>query len=153
MDEKELTAGLSLLADEFHPGVDVDAAIDTARVRIRRRQAMAATSVGTVLLIAAITAVLGTTGLGGSNQAGSGPSSCPPTSRPTATARPDGRSLQSIPANPSGCAPVNGTYSREHAVDERARKLTNQLAAAKADLFPPNLRIDRDDITRFKESP
>jgi hypothetical protein len=61
MEEEQLTAGLSTLADELpDPLVDIDAVIQAARVRSRRR-AVAAASGGTVVLIAALTLLITTT--------------------------------------------------------------------------------------------
>lgn len=168
MDDKHLTAGLSLLAEELtDPAVDIDAAIRTARQQAHHRQAVTATAAGTVLVMAAIATFVATTDRG-ADTVGGPPSCASPSQRPDGTKSgtrpssgksepfdtativdpPPGATItaQSPSAQPPStdpCGPVDGQRPAEWKVDQRATNLTEQLAAA--NLIPPNLRISRDD--------
>lgn len=140
MDDEQLTAGLSLLAEELtDPDVDIDAAIDTARLRTHYRQSVAATAAGTVLVIAAIATVVATTDRGADDAVGTPPSCAPTSHRPSGTK--PGATISGQPRATTSCGPTPADWT----VDQRARELTDQLAAARANLIPSSLRVDRDD--------
>jgi hypothetical protein len=146
MDDKQLTAGLSLLADELtDPDVDIDAAIGAARLRAHYRQSVAATAAATVLVIAAITTFVATTDRGG-DTVGS-PPSCAPTSIQLDTTEQTATTVPPQFRTSTPCRPTDGEfpYMVDWKENEQTANLTDQLAAARANLIPSSLRVDRDD--------
>jgi hypothetical protein len=107
MDDKQITAGLSLLANEPPPDMDLDTVIATAKLRRQRRQAVTFTALGTATVVVALTAVLTSAGAGQNEPAtgGIGPAGLKsPSAATSAAARPGSK--------------------------DQARKLTQQLAEA-----------------------
>ncbi|HET9139183.1 hypothetical protein [Actinophytocola sp.] len=128
MNDKQLTAGLNLLADEYSEPVDIDGVIDAERSRRLRRRSVAAVTLGIVVLLTAVSVVTVTMNLGQRDQ-GAGP--------PTSTAGP---------------TMINGRKAVAREVDDRARKLTAQLAGARTALLP-NLTVgpDSENTKGFRE--
>lgn len=124
MDDKHITTGLALLADDMAPlDMDIDEVIAAARLRNRRRQAITASALGTVGVLIVLTVAVTMVGVG-DNAPG------PPPPIPPATS-----SSHAIPAGPRQAKAVT---------DDRSRKLTNQLAQAKSRVIPRDMRIEPD---------
>lgn len=123
MDDKHISTGLALLADDMAPlEVDIDEVIAAARLRNRRRQAVTASALGTVGVIAVLTVAVTMVGVG-DNRPG------PPPPQPPATTS----GAQSIPGRAANAV-----------IDDRARRLTHQLAQAKTRIIPTDMRIESD---------
>lgn len=116
MDDRRISHGLALLADEVEPpAVDVHAVIATARARNRNRKLVGATAVGTMAVVGALAVTIGFTG--------PEPAAVTPATQQTTT------------APPAPETPVDPVF------DERAARFTEAVSAVMGSVAQPNVEI------------
>lgn len=136
MDDKQMTSGLSLLAEEAEPAaIDVYDVIAKAKARTRNRRASVATAFGTVAVVGAMAFTLD---LGGdTNTIGAAGS------QPTTTAPGKPPELCPIPDGAQTC------YVFPPEQDDQSRKLDGQLTAVVGDLIPAGFTVEPDVLDKY----